>query len=78
MCNSSSSRLLGFFTALPAVWRLLQCARRYYDTRAAFPHLFNLAKVEACTITFNKTTGVLTFTVHVERLSSNVAKHVSN
>ncbi|KAK6517013.1 hypothetical protein TWF506_006891 [Arthrobotrys conoides] len=43
-CNSSNSRLLGFFTALPSIWRLLQCFRRYHDTRNAFPHLANAAK----------------------------------
>ncbi|KAF3933047.1 hypothetical protein ABW20_dc0107073 [Dactylellina cionopaga] len=43
-CNSSNSRLLGFFTCLPSIWRLLQCFRRYYDTRNAFPHLANAAK----------------------------------
>ncbi|KAF3180436.1 hypothetical protein TWF225_007296 [Orbilia oligospora] len=43
-CNSSHSRLLGFFTALPSIWRLLQCFRRYHDTRNAFPHLANAAK----------------------------------
>ncbi|RVD80482.1 uncharacterized protein DFL_008379 [Arthrobotrys flagrans] len=43
-CDSSHSRLLGFFTALPSIWRLLQCFRRYHDTRNAFPHLANAAK----------------------------------
>jgi hypothetical protein len=43
-CNSSHSRLLGFFTTLPAVWRALQCLRRYYDSRNWFPHLANCAK----------------------------------
>lgn len=43
-CNSSHSRLLGFFTALPAVWRALQCLRRYYDSRNWFPHLANFVK----------------------------------
>ena len=43
-CNSSHSRLLGFFSALPAVWRALQCIRRYYDSRNWFPHLANCAK----------------------------------
>jgi len=43
-CNSSHSRLLGFFSALPAVWRALQCLRRYYDSRNWFPHLANCAK----------------------------------
>ncbi|KAJ5134555.1 hypothetical protein N7526_005920 [Penicillium atrosanguineum] len=43
-CNSSHSRLLGFFTTLPAIWRAFQCIRRYADTRNAFPHLLNLGK----------------------------------
>ncbi|KAH9909488.1 EXS-domain-containing protein [Xylariomycetidae sp. FL2044] len=43
-CNSSSSRLLGFFSALPPIWRALQCIRRYYDTKAVFPHLVNCGK----------------------------------
>ncbi|KIX09283.1 uncharacterized protein Z518_00362 [Rhinocladiella mackenziei CBS 650.93] len=43
-CNSNHSRLLGFFTALPAVWRALQCLRRYHDSRNWFPHLANFCK----------------------------------
>ncbi|KKY24183.1 putative signal transduction protein [Phaeomoniella chlamydospora] len=43
-CNSSHSRLLGFFSTLPAVWRALQCLRRYYDSRNWFPHLVNCGK----------------------------------
>ena len=43
-CNSNSSRLLGFFSTLPGIWRALQCIRRYYDTRNAFPHLVNCGK----------------------------------
>lgn len=43
-CNSGHSRLLGFFTALPGIWRALQCIRRYYDTRNVFPHLVNCGK----------------------------------
>lgn len=43
-CNSSRSRLLGFFAALPAIWRAFQCLRRYYDSRNWFPHLANFAK----------------------------------
>lgn len=46
-CNSSHSRLLGFFTAMPAVWRLLQCLRRYKDTNNIFPHLVNGGKYTA-------------------------------
>ncbi|KAI0525490.1 EXS family-domain-containing protein [Xylaria bambusicola] len=44
MCNSSHSRLLGFFTTLPGIWRALQCLRRYYDTKNMFPHLVNCGK----------------------------------
>ena len=51
MCNSSHSRLLGFFSALPGIWRALQCIRRYYDTRNVFPHLVNCGKY-LCTIIF--------------------------
>lgn len=43
-CRSSHSRLQGFFSALPAIWRIFQCLRRYYDTRNAFPHLANCGK----------------------------------
>jgi xenotropic and polytropic retrovirus receptor 1 len=43
-CNSSHSRLLGFLTTLPAIWRALQCLRRYYDSRNWFPHLANFSK----------------------------------
>ena len=43
-CNSTHSRLLGFFTTLPGIWRAFQCLRRYYDTRNAFPHLVNCGK----------------------------------
>ncbi|RKF63109.1 Protein SYG1-like protein [Erysiphe neolycopersici] len=53
-CGSTHSVLLGFFTALPAVWRALQCLRRYYDTRDMFPHLVNCGKYIA-TILFYTT-----------------------
>ncbi|CAG8972745.1 hypothetical protein HYALB_00006836 [Hymenoscyphus albidus] len=43
-CNSTHSRLLGFFAALPPIWRIFHCLRRYYDTRNIFPHLVNCAK----------------------------------
>lgn len=35
---------MGFFAALPPIWRALQCIRRYYDTRNVFPHLVNCGK----------------------------------
>ncbi|KAI5802154.1 putative signal transduction protein Syg1 [Pyronema domesticum] len=43
-CNSNHSRLMGFFTALPGILRLLQCLRRYYNSKMAFPHLANGGK----------------------------------
>ncbi|GAO16878.1 hypothetical protein UVI_02011980 [Ustilaginoidea virens] len=43
-CNSSHSRVMGFLLTLPPIWRLLQCLRRYKDTRNVFPHLINGGK----------------------------------
>ncbi|KAH1491873.1 hypothetical protein KXV92_008653 [Aspergillus fumigatus] len=43
-CNSSHSRLLGFFQCLPSIWRALQCLRRYGDTKNVFPHVVNFGK----------------------------------
>ena len=43
-CNSNHSRLLGFLSALPPIWRFLQCLRRYRDTKNIFPHLVNGGK----------------------------------
>ncbi|KAF2179803.1 EXS-domain-containing protein [Zopfia rhizophila CBS 207.26] len=56
-CNSSHSRLLGFFATLPGIWRTLQCIRRYYDTRNVFPHLVNCGKYMA-TILFYITLSI--------------------
>ncbi|KAI1821834.1 EXS-domain-containing protein [Xylaria intraflava] len=44
LCNSNHSRLLGFFSTLPGIWRALQCIRRYRDTGNVFPHLVNCGK----------------------------------
>ncbi|KAM6486664.1 EXS family-domain-containing protein [Trichoderma sp. SZMC 28011] len=51
-CNSTSSRLLGFLTTLPAIWRFLQCIRRYKDTRNIFPHLVNCGKYTATILSY--------------------------
>ncbi|KAI6829581.1 hypothetical protein KC340_g7248 [Hortaea werneckii] len=45
-CNSSHSRLLGFFQTLPGIWRLFQCLRRYYDS-GLWTHLANGLKYTA-------------------------------
>lgn len=44
LCGSNKSRAMGFFAALPSVWRFLQCLRRYADTGDGFPHLANMGK----------------------------------
>ncbi|EUC30882.1 hypothetical protein COCCADRAFT_38960 [Bipolaris zeicola 26-R-13] len=56
-CNSSHLRITGFLSALPGVWRLLQCLRRYKDTGNKFPHLLNGGKYTA-TILFNATLSI--------------------
>ncbi|KAF7960178.1 hypothetical protein EAE96_001776 [Botrytis aclada] len=56
-CNSTNSRLLGFFSTLPAIWRLLQCFRRYHDTKNMFPHLVNGGKY-AMTIVYYVTLSI--------------------
>ncbi|KAK3353761.1 EXS family-domain-containing protein [Lasiosphaeria hispida] len=43
-CGSSQSRLVAFLSALPPMWRAIQCLRRYYDARSFFPHLANFGK----------------------------------
>jgi hypothetical protein len=40
-------RVVGFLTALPGIWRALQCLRRYADTKNKFPHLLNFGKYMA-------------------------------
>lgn len=56
-CNSTHSRLLGFLSALPGIWRALQCLRRYRDTRNTFPHLVNCGKY-IMTITYYATLSI--------------------
>ncbi|KAH3688429.1 hypothetical protein WICPIJ_000568 [Wickerhamomyces pijperi] len=43
-CSSGYSRLMGFFSTLPPIWRFLQCIRRYFDSGDWFPHLANMVK----------------------------------
>ena len=51
-CNSNHSRALGFFTALPSIWRALQCLRRFRDTKQASPHLPNFGKYIATCVSY--------------------------
>ncbi|PGH19685.1 hypothetical protein AJ80_03840 [Polytolypa hystricis UAMH7299] len=53
-CNSSHSRVMGFLTTLPSIWRALQCLRRYQDTKSYFPHIANLGKY-TCSILYYMT-----------------------
>ncbi|KLJ10091.1 hypothetical protein EMPG_09903 [Blastomyces silverae] len=43
-CNSSHSRVMGFLSTVPSIWRSFQCIRRYLDTKNVFPHIVNLGK----------------------------------
>lgn len=43
-CSPANSSAMGFFSALPAIWRLLQCARLFKDTGDWFPHFANMFK----------------------------------
>lgn len=43
-CGSHKSHVMGFLSALPSIWRFLQCARRYMDTGDWFPHVANMLK----------------------------------
>ncbi|KAM3550488.1 hypothetical protein MY1884_008223 [Beauveria asiatica] len=70
-CNSSHSRLLGFLTAVPALWRFFQCLRRYNDTRNVFPHLVNGGKY-SMTILSN----VLLSNYRIHRTNTNLGLFV--
>lgn len=44
-CGSSKSRSMGFFSALPSIWRFLQCVRRYVDSGFKdIQHVLNMIK----------------------------------
>lgn len=43
-CNSSYSFATPVIQMLPYFWRLLQCCRRYHDTKQVFPHAYNAGK----------------------------------
>lgn len=51
-CGSGHSRAMGFLNCLPAIWRFLQCWRRFADTSDWFPHLLNASKY-SLTILYN-------------------------
>ncbi|EKD19509.1 EXS family protein [Drepanopeziza brunnea f. sp. 'multigermtubi' MB_m1] len=67
-CNSTHSRLLGFFSTLPGIWRALQCLRRYRDTRNVFPHLVNGGKY-TMTIVYCVSLSIY----RIDRAKSNLA-----
>ncbi|KAI8053975.1 EXS family-domain-containing protein [Syncephalis plumigaleata] len=43
-CDYQRSWLTPFIAVLPPFWRLMQCIRRYHDSKAAWPHLANALK----------------------------------
>ena len=43
VCNKNTYGVRPVISCLPAFWRLMQCLRRYYDTRH-YPHLINAGK----------------------------------
>ncbi|RKP25435.1 EXS family-domain-containing protein, partial [Syncephalis pseudoplumigaleata] len=43
-CDYQRSWVTPAIAALPPFWRLMQCLRRYYDSKAAWPHLANAFK----------------------------------
>lgn len=67
-CSSGYSRLMGFFSALPPIWRFLQCIRRYFDSGDWFPHLANMVKY-GITITYYATLSIY----RIDRTMSNKA-----
>lgn len=71
-CNSNNSRLLGFFAALPAIWRAFQCLRRFYDSRNWFPHLANFAKY-CCNILYYMTLSIY----RIDKTNQNRAVFIS-
>ena len=62
-CNSNHSRLMGFFTAVPGIIRLVQCLRRYYSSKLLFPHIANGGKY-ASTIVYYMTLSIWRLDTH--------------
>lgn len=67
-CNSGNSRVLGFLTTVPALWRFFQCLRRYKDTGNVFPHLVNGGKYSMTIISY-----VMLSIWRIDRTSTNMA-----
>ncbi|KAF4120590.1 hypothetical protein GMORB2_3028 [Geosmithia morbida] len=63
-CNSSHSKLMGFLSALPPIWRFLQCLRRYKDSGNMFPHLANGGKY---TMTIMTAVALSMYRIHGSR-----------
>ncbi|KAK6453994.1 membrane signaling protein [Scheffersomyces xylosifermentans] len=66
VCGSSKSRLMGFFSTLPSIWRFLQCVRRYMDTGDWFPHLANMVKYAVSALYY-----ILLSVYRIDRLPQN-------
>ncbi|KAK6198843.1 membrane signaling protein [Scheffersomyces amazonensis] len=72
MCGSSKSRLMGFFSTLPSIWRFLQCVRRYMDTGDWFPHLANMLKYAISTLYY-----CLLSVYRIDRIQRNRATFIT-
>lgn len=51
-CGPMKSHILGICACIPALWRSMQCLRRFLDTGEWFPHFANLAKYLITTLYF--------------------------
>lgn len=50
-CTPARSWVTPLITMLPPWWRLLQCLRRYYDTKLVSPHIINAIKYSLTVLT---------------------------
>jgi len=71
VCNGNRYAVRPFISCLPALWRLLQCLRVYYDTKH-YPHLINAGKY--CT-TFPVVVLFALFTLDNRTLSEDLEFH---
>ncbi|QSL65432.1 hypothetical protein MERGE_002743 [Pneumocystis wakefieldiae] len=51
-CDISHFKLMEFLQTIPGIFRFLQCLRRYYDSKHAFPHLINAGKYACAILTY--------------------------
>ena len=64
-CDYQRSWATPFIAVLPPFWRLLQCIRRYRDSKMAWPHMANALKYTG--------TISVTFLAAASRMSGNLS-----